>query len=102
MTPMPIASSGSGASPAASSPIIISAKTLSRCSLMPESTSRRLLGPLMICFVISVVLLRLTKLLPSYRLVPHDQLAALRRFQSYLRESAAVLGVLNAHMDDFP
>ena len=74
--PLP-ASSGSGASHAASSRIIITGATLSRCWQMPERTSRRSPIPLMTCFVILAVLLRLTSVLPSHRSMPHNQLGSI-------------------------
>ena len=73
MTQMPIASSGSGASLAASSRIIIIAKTLSRYLLMPKHTLRCSLRLLMTCFVTSAVLLLLTTVLLDYKHLPLDQ-----------------------------
>ncbi len=57
--------------------IIITGATLRRCWQMPERTLRRSPIPLMSCFVISAVLLRLTSVLPSHRSVPYDQLESI-------------------------
>jgi DDE superfamily endonuclease len=75
-TRMPIASSGSGASHAVSSHIIIIGATLRRGFLMPEHTLRRSRAPLTFCFVISAVLLRLTSDLIDPKHMPHNALQA--------------------------